>query len=99
MRAIRLLACLGVLAQVILIYSYRYELSALLQGHPQLLPLEVLPLFFSPIVLGLGGAAVAGALQRRGSAWAWPAVALPILILVLWYGAALYVTINPLDLG
>jgi len=96
---IRLLLLLGIVAQGLLINSYRHDLLALARGRTGLLPPSLLPLFVTPIVLGVAGAMAAGALRRRRSAWAWPVAVIPLLILLLWYAAALYVTLNPLDLG
>jgi len=93
--AIRLLALLGVTTQGLLSYTYRNELAALGRGYTGGLGPEVGLLFLAPAILGLGGAAAARTLHRRGSRWAWVVVVVPLAILLLGYSTVLYLTVYP----
>jgi hypothetical protein len=93
--ATRLLVLLGIAAQLILVFGFWHELAALSRGYTGGLPPEAALLFLVPSILGLGGAAAARALHRRGSGWAWPVLAVPLIILGMGYGAALYLVIYP----
>ena len=92
--ALRLLLLLGLLGQGLMAYAFRYELAAMARGDlggsmPELLA------FLTPALLGCGGAVLGAALRRRGSAWAWPVVAVPLLLLSLGLAGALYFTLYP----
>jgi hypothetical protein len=93
--ATRLLVLLGIAAQLIVVYGFWHELSALSRGYTGGLPPEAAPLFLLPTILGFGGAAAARALHRRGSGWAWPVLVVPLIILMMVHGAALYLAIYP----
>lgn len=92
---LRCLIILGFVTQGLLASIFRHELAGLargLAGPPS--PIAVL-VFLAPALLGLGGAAVADALDRRGSGWAWVAAMVPMAVLALGCGGALYFTLHP----
>jgi len=92
--ALRLLLLLGLLGQGLMAYAFRSELVAMARGDlggsvPELLA------FLTPALLGCGGAVLGTALRRRGSAWAWPVVAVPLLLLALGLAGTVYLTFYP----
>ena len=95
--ALRLLVLLGLLGQAAMSWSYRHQLAALRHSAEPDLPPDGVLLFLAPAILGLGGAALARALARRGALLAAPAAALALFLLLLWLAGALYVTLHPLE--
>ncbi|WP_159993705.1 hypothetical protein [Roseomonas sp. 18066] len=94
-----LLLLLSAVAQALLLHAYRYELAALARGSTALFPPYALPLLLAPSAVGIAGCLAARALRRRGSAWAGPVLLAAFALLLLGAGAALHVTLHPLDLG
>jgi len=92
---LRCLVILGLVAQGLLAYAYRQELAWMLRGQGGPPSPVALLMFLSPAILGLGGAAAAGALCRRGSGWAWLAALVPLAFLAVGCGGALYFTLFP----
>jgi hypothetical protein len=96
--AVPLLVALGFVAQGLLEYALRHDMAALRRDDAGGLWLGGVLLSVVPILLALGGAAAAWALHGRGSRWAWPFVLLPLVVLILGFGAGAYLAVYPLPL-
>lgn len=92
------LIVLGIGTQLWIVYELRYDLPVFL-GSGIGDNLVEIGFWFSPILLALGGAALARWLHRRGSGWTLLAAGLPCAILLLGLGVAVFLTFNPIRFG